>query len=212
MIEIIQQGMISKYKKDIIILGSGGHAVSILEILYYLKEYKLTGYVDKQLNKKSKLKFLGNDNDLKLIRTKTTYAIIGIGQIKNSRIRENKFTMLKTLKFKIPNIISPFAILSNNISIGEGNSVFHQALINSECVIGNNNIINSKALIEHETTIGNNNHISTGVIINGNCEIGNNNFIGSGVIINNNIKIGNNCIIGSSKNLKKDIKNNQIIK
>jgi len=211
-IEIIQQGMISKNKKNILILGSGGHAISCFEILTYLNSYKVIGYVDVKNNINFKLKYLGNDKNLKKIKKKFSYAIIAIGQIKNNKIREKKFNLLKKLDFKLPNIISPLTIVSKNISIGESNSFFHHVIINSECLIGNNNIINSKALIEHETIIGNNNHISTGAIINGNCKIGNNNFIGSGAIINNNIKIGNNCIIGSSTNIKKDIKNNEIIK
>ena len=211
-IEIIQQGMTSRNKKNIIIIGSGGHATSCLEILKLLNIYKVIGYVDISINKIIQLKYLGNDKDLNKIRKNISYAMIGIGQIKNYKIREKKYNLLKKLEFKTPNIISPHSFVSKNISIGESNSIFNHVLVNSKCIIGNNNILNSKSLIEHETLIGNNNHISTGAIINGNCKIGNNNFIGSGAIINNNIKIGNNCIIGSSINLKKDLKNNEVIK
>ena len=48
--------------------------------------------------------------------------------------------------------------------------------------------------------------------INGNYSLGSGTFIGSGTILDNDIKIGNNCVIGSGLTIKKNIKDNSIIK
>ena len=191
--------------KKIILLGGGGHAVSCIDLLSNSKEFKIAGYVALSENKNLNLKYLGKDSDLINIKNKYSFALIAIGQIKNSILRESKYKLLKKYNFILPNIFSNISYISKNIKIGECNTIFHHAIINSNCLIGNNNIINSKTLIEHNVRLGNNNHLSTSAIINGNCKIGNNNFIGSGAIINNDIKIGNNCIIASGSLVKKDI-------
>lgn len=210
-IEIILLIMTLK-DNNIIIIGSGGHAISCIDLLFSNNHYNIAGYVDIKKNDKIDLKYLGNDSHLSSIIKNFNYALIGIGQITNLDIREEKYFLLKNYGFMLPNIISPISYLSKNTFLGDGNSIFHNVIINSNSVIGNNNIFNSKSLIEHDVVIGNNNHISTGVIINGSSKIGNNNFIGSGVVINNNLSIGNNCIIGSSVNIKRNVDDNEVIK
>lgn len=211
-IETILPIMTLKEIKKILIVGGGGHAVSCIDLLSNNINYTISGYIDINQNDSLKLKYLGNEEQLEIIKKDYDYALIAIGQIKNLKIREEKYFLLKSFGFKLPNILSNISYLSNNIIIGDSNSIFHNVIINSSSIIGNNNIFNTRSLIEHEVIIGNNNHISTGVIINGSSKIGNNNFIGSGVVINNNLSIGNNCIIGSSVNIKKNVKDYEIIK
>lgn len=198
--------------KKIILIGSGGHASSCIDLINQSEKYKIHGYVDNKKNKSLQFTFLGNDNQLEIIKKKCSNAIIAIGQIKDSKLREKKYKLLKKLNFNLPNIISKNSYIAKNLEIGEGNSFFTNSIINYNSNIGNNNIFNSRSLIEHDVKIGNNNHISTGVIINGNCSIGNNNFIGSGVIINNNVKIGNFCIISSGSIIKNNISDFKIVK
>ncbi len=198
--------------KNIILIGGGGHALSCIDVLSELNKFRLVGYLDNFKKPSINLKYLGSDKELNKLRKDYKYAIIGVGQIKDYKIRLSIYRKLKKLEFIIPNIISKKTYISKNHKIDEGNTFFRGVIINSHCSIGSNNIFNNNSLIEHNVIIGSNNHISTGSIINGNAKIGNNNFIGSGVIINNNIKIGNNCIISSGSVIKKNISNNKFVK
>jgi len=198
--------------KKIIIVGSGGHANSCLEILKQLEDFKIIGSVDnhKKFNSEIKYPLLGNNDDLIKIKKTADYAIIGIGQIKDFTPRVKIFKLLKKLDFKLPVIISKNAYVSNNAKISEGSIIMNHCLINTHVSIGQNCIINNKALIEHNSIIEDNCHISTGCIINGNVKIGKNTFIGSGSIINNNISVGKNCIISSGSIINKNISNNSL--
>ena len=205
-------------KKEIILIGSGGHAESCIDVINLQNEYTIAGLVienienSKKISQKFNLPILGNDKDLNKLQNNYAYAFISIGQIKNYKIRNDLFKKLINKNFTIPTIISPRSYVSKKSSLGKGVIVMHDALVNSNSVIENNCIINSKALLEHGVKIGNNTHISTAAVINGNTKIGKNCFIGSGAIINNDIIIGDNVIVASGSIIKNHIESNKIIK
>ena len=191
----------------IIIIGSGGHAASCINIIEKIKKYKIPGIVDnKNEIKNLNYNLIGSDKDLSKIKNKIKFAFIGIGQIKSSKKRKKVFENLKNKNFILPKIISENSLVSKYSQIGEGTIIMNFAHININVKIGKNCIINTGSNLEHDVEVGDFVHISTGAIINGNTKIGSNTFIGSGSIINNNLKIGNNCIIASGKVVKKDLK------
>lgn len=202
--------------KKIIIIGSGGHAISCIEILNNAKDtYKIIGYIDKKKNKKFPIKYLQNMNyleDFKKLYKTTKNFVICIGQIKNSKLRESIYLKFKKIGCNFPVIKSKHSIISANALIGPGSMVFHNVMINMNVKVGENTILNTGAIIEHGVNIGNNCHISTGAIINGDCKIGNNCFIGSGTIIHQGINIGNHCIVGAGKIISKNINTKTILR
>ncbi len=193
-------------KKKILIIGTGGHAKSITNIVNDIKKFQIIGYIAK--NKKeyfnSNLKVIGTEKNLNSLRKKKiNTAIIGVGQIHSSKTRRDIFKRLKKLGFQLPVIISKNANVSKKSIIGLGTCVFSNVFINTDVKIGENCIINTGAIIEHDVEIGDNCHVSTGVIINGGVKIGSNVFIGSGSIVSNNISIPKNSFIKMGTCIKK---------
>ncbi len=195
---------------NIILVGAGGHAKSCIDVIEKNKRFKIVGLIDKnkKLLKKNILGYpiIGQDKDLKKFSKKYKYAFICIGQIKNSKPRENYFSKLKFYGFKIPKIISPLAYVSEHSKIGEGTIIMHNAFVNSSTNIGFNCIINSKAHIEHDVSIGDHTHISTGAFVNGGVKIGSSVFLGSKSVIKNSIIIENKVVVGMGKHVKKNLK------
>lgn len=195
--------------KKIIIIGNGGHAKSCIDVIESKKEYKIMGIVEKFKKKyfleKDQYPIIGCDSDLLNLRKKFLYACIGIGQIKDSNIRNKVFRKLKSYNFNLPVIKSVNAYISKKSIIEEGVIIMHSSVINSGVKIGYNCIINNKSLIEHDVTISENCHIAPGAIINGGVKIGSSTFIGSGTVIKENVKIGKNCIISAGKFVKNNI-------
>ena len=199
--------------KKLLLIGGGGHALSCIDVIESMNKYEVNGIIINNKNENlTKYKIIGCDNDLLSLRKSFEFAFIGIGQIKDFKIREKYFLKLKKLNYILPVIISKLAYLSSESKILEGTIVMHQANINTSCHVGYNCIINSKSLIEHNVYIGDNCHISTGAIINGGSKIGPRTFIGSGSIIHENISIGKECIITAGSVIKNDIKDRTIIK
>ena len=189
---------------EIIIIGCGGHAKSIIDLIESSNEWKIIGLISKENEIKNSLlgyKVFDTDKNLEKISKKYPNAVIGVGQVGLPLKRTKIVNKLKNYNFKLPIIKSKFSFLSKHISIGEGTTLGHGAIVNSNVEIGKYCIINSSSLIEHDSKIGDFCHISTGVIINGNVEIGSGSFIGSGTIIRENIKLPPNTIISAGKRI-----------
>lgn len=189
--------------RKIIIIGSGGHARSCLDVINISKKFRFTFFIDLKNNKKKKII---SEKNLTKIRKNINHAIIGIGHIKNNINRVKIFNKLKKLNYKLPIIVSPYSYVSKSSNIQEGTIVMHGAIINANVKIGKNVIINTGAIIEHDVEIGDNCHISTSATINGGCRIGNNTFVGSKSVVVNNIEIGESKFIKANSLVKKNLK------
>jgi sugar O-acyltransferase (sialic acid O-acetyltransferase NeuD family) len=195
-------------KKQIILIGGGGHCKSCIDVIESGNEYEIVGIIDT----KDKIgdfilgyKIIGCDDDLPQIRKQYKYAIITVGQIKLARTRNKIFKILKENDFLLPIIIAPTAYVSKYAKLSEGTIVMHQAFVNANARIGKNCIINSKSLIEHDTTIGNQCHVSTNCVLNGNVTVGSECFIGSGTVLTNGISVVSNVTIGMGSVIVKNI-------
>ena len=194
-------------KKQVVLIGGGGHCKSVIEAIQSDEHIDFIGVVDSQkLENVLGVAYLGDDSILQDLVNQHYQFLITVGNIGAPNLRIKLFDKIKSLNGLFTTGISPNALVAKSSSIGEGTVIMQHAFVNAEVVIGKNCIINSKALLEHETTIGDHVHISTGVIVNGQCNIGNNCFIGSGSVIGNNVTIADNSIIGAGSVVLKDIK------
>ena len=198
----------------IILIGSGGHASSCIDVIESIGQFEIIGLIEKsnrRVNVNLGYPVIGTDQDLEKYSNKCPNALITVGQIKSSQKRLKLYEKLKNLGFNLPVIISPNAHVSKHSQIGEGSIIMHGVLINANAKIGANCIINSKSLIEHDAVIGDNCHIATGAIINGGVCVGDSSFVGSGSVTKHSLVIGSNCIIGSGISLKSDVSSGKTI-
>ena len=191
----------------IIIMGGGGHTLSCIDVIQSQSKFSFAGVVLKDKNDTTTYNFniLGYENDLKKLRKKYKYALIGIARVRGSKTRYRLYNSLKKNKFILPIIKSKFSYVSPKAQISEGTIIMHGAIINSNVEIGKNCIINTGSIIDHGATIGNHTHITTGVVINGDAEVGEQNYIGSGSVVHQGIKINDQRIISSFSRISKNI-------
>ena len=185
-------------KEQILLMGGGGHAVSVIDVIELEDKYIITGIIDIKEKVGQEVlgyKIIGCDEDLEELFKTYKNIVITIGQIKTSAIRVNFFDKLKAIGYNLPTIISPLAYVSKHSLVGEGTVVMHQVLINSNVVIGKNCIINSKALIEHDCVVEDNCHISTAAVLNGGVRVNKGTFFGSNATSKEAITIEENSFI-----------------
>lgn len=198
----------SIFKKKIIVVGSGGHASSVIDILSFMNEWEVSGVISQDLRESDSYfgyPVLGNDEVIEKLTQNDYSFVIAVGQIKSSNTRHKIYCQLNRFNAKLPVIVSPDAYISKNTNIGKGSMVFHRVIINTNVSVGENCILNNMCLIEHDTVIGSHTHISTGAVVNGNVKIGAHCFIGSGSVIANNVTICNNVVLGAGSIVVKDL-------
>tara|TARA_B100000795_G_scaffold263833_1_gene243517 strand:+ start:141 stop:764 length:624 start_codon:yes stop_codon:yes gene_type:complete len=191
------------------ILGTGGHAKSIYDIV---KKNKLI-FFDKT-KKKFKVgnrffEVMGDHKAIKNYNKKISKVIVAIG---NNEIRKKYFKFLKKNKFKPAILVHPKSYSSFGAKIGEGSVVMQGSFINTDSIIGSNCIINSNASIDHDCLIKDHTHICPGVIIAGNVKIGKNCWIGLGAKIIENCVIGDNVFVAAGTLVTKNVKSNSFVK
>lgn len=195
-------------KKDLILIGGGGHCKSCIDVIEAENRFNIAGIVevDNKLHQKVlDYEIIASDKDLPNLVSKYKNFLITVGSIKNPFKRIEKFEYLKNLGVVFPVITSPLAHVSARACINDGTIVMHNSIVNTDVDIGKNCIINNLALIEHDVKIGDHCHISTGSIINGTCNIGDRVFIGSNSVIINNVDIVDDVVIGTGSVVLKTI-------
>ena len=191
------------------ILGAGGHAKSVYDIV----KKKKINFFDKKvftliINDKT-FKVIAHQKLNKNYKKRISKVIIAIG---NNKIRENNYNILKKNKFKFATLIHPKSYASIGSKIGEGSVVMQGSLINTDSIIGKNCIINSNASIDHDCLIQDHTHICPGVVLGGGVKVGKNCWIGLGSRIIENCVIGDNVFVAAGAVVTKDIKPNSFVK
>ena len=200
-----------KSKPNLILLGTGGHARSCIDVIEHQNYFNIAGLIGlpNQLHQRIfGYVIIGLDEDLPCLAKDYEHAFVVLGQICNAASRIMLFDKAKKNGFKIPSIISPASYVSPHASIGEGTIIMNGAIINAGVKIGKNCIINSRALIEHDSIVEDHCHISTGAILNGQVTIGSKSFVGSNCVIKQGISIGRECVIGMGLAVRSDITKN----
>lgn len=186
-----------KGKKNIIIIGAGGHARVIIDTAEQLN-FKIKGIIDINFKNQDErildYPVLGDFSVLQKVDPVNTTAIVALGDTEK---RSYYFHQIAKLGFSMETLIHPTAIVSKHAKIGKGVFVNVAAIINSAAIIKDNVIINTGAIIDHETEIGEHCHIGPGVKIAGRVKIGHHSFIGIGTTIIDKITVGDNVIIGA---------------
>lgn len=202
--------------EDIIIIGGGGHAKVLMELIRFMGQYKIIEVLDSQLKAGiyiSEIAVLGKDDLLAELYDKgIRNACIGVGSIRDNSKRKMLYEKVKQIGFNIPSLIHPHSILSNNIKLLEGVQIMAGVIIQANSSIGLNTIINTGSIIEHDCQIGNHVHICPGAVISGGCVVGDGAFVGAGATFIQGIKIGNNAIIAAGAVVINDVPDSSIVR
>ena len=177
-------------KPRVVVVGGGGHAKVVIDILQDTEEVDIVGYTDAGACSDGLCgcPYLGTDAILSdLFRSGVPYAFIAIGW--NQR-RMDLFRLIRGIGFEFVNAISPRACLSAYARIGEGVAVMPGAVINAGARIGDGAIINTNASVDHDCVVGQFAHVGPGASLAGCIRLGEGAFLGTGCAVVPDIEIG----------------------
>ena len=191
-------------RKKVVIIGAGGHAKVIADIIEKSGD-EIVGFLDdnKELGTTviNNYKIIGDLNNrfTMAVTKKDVEFIIAIGDNK----KREEISHSPNLKFYTA--IHPSAQIGLDVEIKEGTVVMANVCINSSAKIGKHCIINTGAIIEHDNIIQDFVHISPNVSLGGTVKVGENTHVGIGTTVKNNIEICNNCTRGAGAVVVKNI-------
>lgn len=193
-----------------LIAGAKGLAKQLLEIIRNTEFHKGLVFYDKNPEIKNFYGFqvFQDLQDVSLHFQSDPAFNLGVG---NPRVRKFVFEQMVSAGGQIRSLISPKALVSEDVNLASGVSILTHAIIENGCSIGVGTLINLAALICHDTQVGDFCEISPGAILLGESQIGNGSFVGAGAVINPGIRIGRNVKVGSGAVVIQDVEDDCLV-
>lgn len=200
-------------EKPVILLGAGGHAKVLLDILLE-QNAKVLGIVDKDGAGSSAdlygVPVIGSDSDVQRYHADEIELVNGVGSIGSTALRQKIYEKFKRQGYCFRQVIHSTAVVSRRAELAEGVQVMAGAVINIGTHISENSIINTNASVDHDCEIGAHVHIAPGVTLSGGVEVGGGSHIGTGVSVVQGVKIDKETIIGAGAVVVKDLVGKQV--
>ncbi len=188
----------------IVVVGSGGHAKVVIELLRAMGETvsHCIGGVNDAPHCLG-VPVLAGDHHLALLRIKGfRRAIVAVG---SNQARQRLADLVAQAGYELVNAISPRAMISPTATLGQGIAIMAGAILNADCRIEDLAIINTGASIDHDCVIRRAAHVAPQCALAGNVTVGEGSFLGVGCKVIPGIHIGDNTTIGAGGVVVRDL-------
>ncbi len=201
----------SKTKK-VIILGTGGMCIDILDTISELGEYTCIGFLDDDKEKWNKIyhgvRVLGPLTKAKEFAD--AYFVNGIGNANNFLQKKAITDKTGVSNEKFVSLIHPTTSLSRTASIGVGTVLLQYVTVASNAKIGNHVLIMANSVVSHDVHVGDYTYITGGACISGLVTIGRSCYLGTNCSIIGKITIGDNVLIGMGSVVLEDVPSDSV--
>ena len=193
---------------DIVIVGAGGHARVVADVIRLSGAYHIRGFLDNQSPQRRGQSYegsqiLGGEEMLARLREDgVTHAAVAIG---DNAARLRTCEELRQHGYELPALVHPRAIIAAGVKVGDGSVVFAGAIINSASSIGRVAIINTAATIDHDCVLGDAVHIAPGAHLAGSVSVEQCALVGVGAAVRPGIRIGRNAVVGVGAAVVNDV-------
>jgi sugar O-acyltransferase (sialic acid O-acetyltransferase NeuD family) len=204
--------------KKIVILGTGGNSVDILDTMNDINiqgsscAYDCIGFLDDNESSWDKsicgVKVLGPLRNAR--QFEHCYFVNGIGSPSNFWQKDAIIFKTGVSPDRFETIVHPSAAISRTARIGRGTVIFQNVTITSNVSIGEHVIVLPNSVISHDDIIGDYTCIAGGVCISGGVRIGRLCYLGTNSAIIGNIDVGDYSVVGMGSVLLESVPPNSI--
>jgi UDP-perosamine 4-acetyltransferase len=187
--------------KPWILLGAGGHASVVLDLLREL-QCEVLGVSDPALLAQSVLQWQGLpvwDDATVIAKYLPTHVFLanGVGFVQTPEPRQGVFHTYAQMGFVFPALVHPFSWVAPDVLLEAGVQIMAGAVVQTGTTLGTNTLVNTGARIDHGCQIGPHSHVACGAILCGDVHLGTSTFIGAGSVLIQGVSLGNHCTVGA---------------
>lgn len=193
--------------KKIAIIGHGGYASYIKDLIISDSDYIFSGFIGKEGEPNCKYQ----DGNFEALKEDGIVSVInGVGNLSYTWF-EDLVKRYSNAELLFPVFQHSSSVVSKESQIQKGTVVLENSIVKANSYIGSFCILNSLSLVSHDCYIGNSVHLSLGAKIGGNCKVGDNTLLGINSTVINGSAIGKNVIIGAGSVIVKDVPDNVVV-
>lgn len=201
--------------QEVIILGGGGHAVVVADLLGILG-HKILGIIDPSEGSVRRrfptLPFLSTSDEWLLDHaTREVGLALGVGQNPGQAIRSRLYERLSASGFNFPRLVHPISSIAADVVLGPGVQIMAGAVVQARSNLGHCALVNTCASVDHECRIGPYVHIAPGAILCGEIEVGEGAFIGAGATIVQGVTVGDRGLISAGALVLEDVAEGAVV-
>lgn len=192
---------------EIVVVGGGGHAKVLISLLKKL-HWDVIGYTDPRTGDAVLgVPCIGDDAALPEILSTHPgcSAAIGLGKTDVSAQRALLQRSVAALGFDFPVIVSPQAVVNEEVRLAAGTTVCDGAVVNSGTVTGEHCILNTNCTVEHDCRLGAHVHVAPGAVLGGAVTAGDGCVLGAGSTVIHAVTLCEDCLIGAGSTVVADI-------
>lgn len=199
--------MTARPEKPVIVLGGGGHARVLLDMLQQL-DVSIIGVTTadgKGAPPLPGVNILGTDDVVTRYSPTETQLVNAVGVATASDFRKRLHEKFAAQGYSFPMLIHPRATVSRFATLDEGCQIMAGCVIQAGARIGRGTIVNTMVSVDHDCCIGNFVHIAPGAHLSGRVTVGDCSLIGTGSSVVQEVRIGAMCTIGAGSAVIRDI-------
>lgn len=205
---ITSGGITNRSSRPLIIMGAGGHAVSVANVALALG-YQIKYFVDGAKAGQSLLgiSILGEIEEIDSIGSLSFAVAVG-DNAKRERIYLELIGRQPHLHF--PPLIHPSAVVSFSSTVGDGTVVMPQAVVGPNSTVGRFCLLYTQASLDHDCSMLDYASLAPAAATGGTVQIGLRSAVSIGAVIKHGIKIGDDCVLGANSYLNADLAPNTV--
>lgn len=206
----------SELLNSMILIGGGGHAKVLIDLIQEGGDYRITGILDPQLAVGEQVKgipVLGADSELSRLQEQGAQNVaIAVGSVKSNQLRKTLFEQCRSLGLNIPALVHRRSVLSADVTLSDGVQVMAGAIVQTDTTLGAGTVINTGTQVDHDCQIGKHVFLSPGVVLSGGVTVGDHAFVGAGAVVIQGVKIGENAVIAAGAVVVRDVADGALVK
>ncbi|MGF1881046.1 acetyltransferase [Vibrio splendidus] len=200
--------------KPIVMIGGGGHASMLVDILRMQNRDIVAIVCPDDLGERaifSGIPHFFHDDDVFQFEPEKVLLVNGIGVLPKSGLKRKLTQYYLSHGYQFETIVAETASVSPYARLSEGVQIFPGAFVNAGVKVGSHSIINTGAIIEHDSEVGEFNHIAPRALLCGQVKCAEDVFVGAGATVIQNLTLAQGCIVGASTTILSDVKELTIV-
>ena len=189
---------------EIIILGGGGHA-SVLEDILQTNGLTPLGYVAAEPSEMLAVPYLGDDSWLATQDKAKLTLVNGLGTIGVDGARARLFQKFTELGFEFAVVKHGHSSVPASSTLMDGAQILAGAVVGPHSHIGRDVIVNISASVNHHCQIGDHVHIAPGAVLCGFVTVKLGAFIGAGATVIQGVTVGVGTLVAAGAVVVRDL-------
>jgi sugar O-acyltransferase (sialic acid O-acetyltransferase NeuD family) len=202
-----------RQSQAIVILGTGGNCIDILETVEATSQsstdlsYHCVGFLDDdEVRWGTEIRGVEVLGPLRKARSLTGCVFInGIGSPSSFRHKSSIIESTGLSADRFASVFHPTASISRSASFAPGCAILQGVVINNNVKVGAHVIVLPMAVLSHDTRIGDYSCIASAAVLSGNVTIEESCYVGANATLRQGIHVGGGALIGAGAVVVRDV-------